>query len=388
MTETASVSKKLLEQLKKQQQENQNLSEFDKFILKLVEQLDTSKFSLKDKIFFLKELAYLLKWWVSIVEAVNIIKDSTDNKAVKSVCQQLYDHLKRWETLSRALVRLNQYFNETDVAVIRAWEQSWELVNVLQYLSSQYEFLNETRKKYFGAMLYPVLLFFLAIIAIVIILIYVIPNLLWLVQDFWAELPLSTRLLLAVSVFLKENIFNIFIAIFLIIFWFSLIFSTEEWQKWRDKMIFKLPIFWILTRYYYIIKFLRYMKLLIYSWLPFVDVFLALKRIMNNKIYDKMLDEVVSAIRKWESPFEVMENYSLIIPKDVVAILKVWEQTASIKESAENAVKLYEVEFNTKINNFSKLVEPILIVFVWWIVAWIALSIFGIIWTILDSINK
>jgi len=129
------------------------------------------------------------------------------------------------------------------------------------------------------------------------------------------------------------------------------------------------------------------MKLLIYSGMPFVDVFISLKNIMWNRVYWEMLDEVISAIRKWDSPFTVMDFYPLILPKDVVTILKVWEKTASIWESVDNALALYEVEFNTKINSLSKLIEPILIVVVWWIVAWIALSIFWIIWAILDSVN-
>ena len=390
MANTQTVTQKVLEELKKQQEiekKEKKLNLLDRLAITYLNLKDRWSFSLKDKIFFLKELAYLLQWWVSIVEAITLIRDTTDNSVVRQICEKIYQHLKKWESFSRVLVRLPEYFNDWDVAVIRAWEESWELVKVLNYLWWQYEFLNETKKKYIWAMLYPILLFLLSIIAIIIILIYVMPGLLSIVEDFWANLPFTTRLLLGVSKFLQNNIWNILIVGFFILFGFSLILSIEEGQHWKDRVIFKLPIFGKLTKYYFLIKFLRYMKLLIYSGMPFVDVFISLKNIMWNRVYWEMLDEVISAIRKWDSPFTVMDFYPLILPKDVVTILKVWEKTASIWESVDNALALYEVEFNTKINSLSKLIEPILIVVVWWIVAWIALSIFWIIWAILDSVN-
>jgi len=388
MKESSKAIEILKEKLKKENQQIQQLDQFDKLVIKLLENLNKGTFWLKDKIFFLKELAYLLKWWVSIVEAIQIIKDSTDNPKIKELCEQIYEYLKKWERFSRIIIRLRKYFNEGDAAVIRAWEDSGELVRVLEYLANQYEFLNETRKKYFWAILYPILLFVISILAIIIILTYVIPNLLSIVADFNADLPLATKLLLMVSSFLENNLVNIIIFLFFLIFGFSIFLTFEEWKRFKDTMIFKLPIFWKLTKYYYLIKFLRYMKLLIYSWMSYVDVFRNLRQIIWNWVYDQMLIDAIEAIRKWESPFKVMENYSLIIPKDTVAILLVWEKTASITESVDSALSLYEIEFNTKINSLSKLLEPVLIVIVGWIVAWIALSVFGIIGSILDSLQQ
>ena len=122
--------------------------------------------------------------------------------------------------------------------------------------------------------------------------------------------------------------------------------------------------------------------------MSYTEIFQSLRWIMSNKVYDEMLSDMLNAVRRGESPYEVMQMYTKIIPKDVVAILKVWETTASVPESIDNALSLYETEFKSIINNFSKVVEPILIIFVWGVVLWIALSIFGILGSILDSINN
>jgi len=74
-----------------------------------------NKFTLKDKIFFLKEMSYLLNWWVSIPVALETIKNNTEKQSVKQVCDDIYSFIKRWETFSRALTALDEYFTEWDV---------------------------------------------------------------------------------------------------------------------------------------------------------------------------------------------------------------------------------------------------------------------------------
>ena len=90
------------------------------------------RFSLKDKIFFLKELSYLLNGWVSIPVALETIKNNTEKQPVKYVCDEIYKLIKRWETFSRALTALDGYFSEWDAKIIASGEAIWELPKVLK----------------------------------------------------------------------------------------------------------------------------------------------------------------------------------------------------------------------------------------------------------------
>ena len=100
------ISQKILEQLSKEKQQL-HLNSFEKNLLELIDKFTLAywRFSLKDKILFLKQLAYLLKWWVSITEAIDTIKNSTENKIIKHLCEQIHYYLVRWEKLSRILLR-------------------------------------------------------------------------------------------------------------------------------------------------------------------------------------------------------------------------------------------------------------------------------------------
>lgn len=360
----------------------------DQLLLTLMKLKDTWTFSVKDKIFFFRELSYLLEWGVSLLESTNLIKSNTENYMIKSICEQMYNSLVKWETLHRSMSRMPKFFNEWDVNIIKSWETSWELQNVLTYLANEYENLYDIKNRYIGALIYPSIILLVSVWAVYIILKFVLPGIFSIIDQFNnVQLPFATRVLISAADFISAYGTNFLIILFFLVFALSLVLSTEEGKKYFDVKIFQIPVFGKLSRYYSLVKFLRYMKLLINSGMNFVEVFTSLRFIMDNRLYKEMCDEIVAAIRRWEPVVSVMQNYQIIIPSDVTVLLKVGEETASFGSSTERAIWFYEQEFNKMVNNFSKVVEPIMIVVVWVIIAFIALSVFGVIWSILDSMQ-
>ena len=347
-----------------------------------------SKFSVKDKVFFLKELSYLLKGWLSIPVALETIKNNTEKESVQYVCDVVFSMIKKWETLSRSLTVLEKYFTEWDVKIISAWENIWELPRVLKQLADEYEKLYLIRMKYLTAMLYPAILLFIIFLALYVIFVLILPWFINIVSSFHGvDLPASTQFLIDTNHFVNKSwwTFVTFLVIVFIIFWLFL--STEEWKKFLLSLLIKIPIIWKIYKLYYIVFFLRYFSLLIYSWLPINKVFLHLKWVMDNPYYKQMCDDILENIKKWESFVSVLKDYTYLIPSDVVVLLKVWEETANLQESASNAISLYEEEFNKIIDTLSKIIEPILIVFIWGIVWFVAISIFSVLTSVLNSLQ-
>lgn len=347
-----------------------------------------SKFSIKDKVFFLKELSYLLKGWLSIPVALETIKNNTEKELVQYVCDTIFSMVKKWETLSRSLTVLDKYFTEWDIKIISAWESIWELPKILKQLADEYEELYLIKMKYITAMMYPAILILIIVLALYVIFSLILPWFINIISSFhWVDLPLSTRTLIVINNFLQKNWWTLFmfIIIFFIIIWLFL--STGEWKRFLISLLMKLPIIWKIYKLYYIVFFLRYFSLLIYSWLPINKVFLHLKWVIDNPYYKDMCNEILEHINRWESFVDVLKNYTYIIPSDVVVLLKVWEETANLQESASNAISLYEEEFNKIIDNLSKVIEPILIVVIWGIVWFVAISIFSVLTSVLNSLH-
>ena len=347
-----------------------------------------TKFTLKDKIFFLKEMSYLLNWWVSIPVALETIKSNTEKESVKKVCDEIYYYIKKWETFSRALTALDEYFSEWDVRIIASWEAIGELPQVMKQLADEYENLYLIRNKYITAMIYPAILAFIIILALIVIFKVILPGFINIISSFpGATLPASTEILIQVNNFINNygGRLVILLIIALIILWLFL--STEEGTKYLSSLLLRLPIIWNIFRLYYVVYFLRYFSLLIYSWLPITKVFLYLKSVMKNPEYKEMCDEVLDNLNKWESFISVMRKYTHILPSDVVVLLKVWEETANLQQAAKNAILLYEEEFNKIVDNLSKIIEPVLIVFIGGVIWFVAISIFSVVISVLNSLQ-
>ncbi len=345
-------------------------------------------FRLKDKIFFFKELAYLLWWWVSIPVTLETIKNNTENSKIKYICEQIFSTIKKWETLSRSLTVLDKYFNEWDVKIIASGEWIWELPKVLKQLADEYENLYMIRTKYITAMIYPSILILIIVLALIIIFKLILPGFMNIIASFPnATLPASTQILVHVNSVIQNSGWSILIWFIILLTVLWLFLSTEEWTKFLNWMFIKIPMIWSIFRLYYIVYFLRYFSLLIYSWLPITKVFIHLKWVMKNPFYKDLCDDIIVNLNKWESFIPAMKKYTYIIPSDVIVLLKVWEETANLEESARNAIWLYEEEFNKIVDNLSKVIEPILIVFIWLIVWFVAISIFSVLISVLNSLQ-
>ena len=136
----------------------------DKLIEYFLSSSDKTSFSWKDKILFYKELVYMMRGGVSLLDTMKTIQKTSDNAAVKRVAKDIYWYLDEGKELSYAISRLPEYFDEWDAAIIKTWETSGNLPDVLQSLAEEYAYLSDIKQKYIGAMIYPAALIIISII--------------------------------------------------------------------------------------------------------------------------------------------------------------------------------------------------------------------------------
>ncbi|MDR2541136.1 MAG: type II secretion system F family protein [Candidatus Peribacteria bacterium] len=139
----------------------------DNSIKNVLKSQDKANFSGKEKILFYKELVYMMKGGVSLMGAMDIILHSSENYAIKSVAAEISTYLNKGKELSYAISRLPEYFDEGDAAIIKTGEATGNLPAVLQSLADEYAYLNEIKQKYIGAMIYPVALIIISVIAVI-----------------------------------------------------------------------------------------------------------------------------------------------------------------------------------------------------------------------------
>ncbi len=237
-------------------------------------------------------------------------------------------------------------------------------------------------------MTYPILLLVISIIAVLVLFINILPGIFSIAAQFpGIEMPLVTRAMIGISNFMKNNVAMILIVLGIICFSFSIVFSSEAGKKWGFAQLIKMPMIGKMTKYYYLIKFFRYMRIMQFAGMSYMTTFQLLRDIMSIGIYQDLLESMIAQIRRGETMYEVFLRYIDIIPTNASLLVKVGEETANLPEALGNIVEVYEEDLNNLLDNLSKVVEPILIVFVGAVVVLIAFSVFGIITTILAGVQ-
>lgn len=361
---------------------------FEKQIRDYLASREKAGFGTKDKIFLFREFAYLLQGWVSLLESAKVIAERGENASQRYIGKQIATMLKEGRQLSYAISRLPDYFDPSDVNIIKSGEASWNLVNVLTSLSREYHFLRTLQWKYISALTYPVLLFVISIIAVFVLFINILPGIFSIAQQFpGIEMPLVTRAMIAISQFMQANIAMILIVIGLLCFIGSIFFSSEIGKKRWFARLLELPVIGKMTKYYYLIKFFRYMRIMQFAGMSYMSTFQLLKEIVNISAYQEMLEDMISQIRRGQPMYDIFLQHINIIPPNAALLVKVGEDTAKLPETLGNIIEIYEEDLNNLLNNLSKVIEPIMIIFVGGIVVLIAFSVFGIITTILSGVE-
>lgn len=358
----------------------------DELIKSLIKLTEDDTLSVKDKIFLFRQLGYLLNGGVSITDALTVIAKNSDKYSIAANCNTIYDYIKSGESFSKSLSRIPKYFDETDISIIRSGESSGNMVTVLHHLADEYEFLYDTRSKYISAMIYPSILLVLSIAAVFFLFLFVLPSIFDMVKWMeWAQIPWYTMAIMNITNFVVN--YNIYIlmavVLFVLIFWLTI--STESGYKKFFEWALWLPGIGKIIRNYHMIKFFRYMKLMYSSGIGYLDMFVYLKKIMNNPSYTVMIDQIIGWIRRGQTIYDNIKFFPSIIPGDAAALIQVGESTANIWGSIDNIINIYDKDLRSSLDNLGKIIEPVMVVLVGCVIGLIAGSVFGIMGAIMDS---
>ena len=225
----------------------------------------------------------------------------------------------------------------------------------------------------------------IAIAAVIYLFGFVLPGIFDTLSSSVTEMPKITMILKSFSDFIK--LYRREIIVFGILFILLLITysATEKGKKQMYKAMLNLPILWNMTRSYYLIKWSRYMKLMVSSGMDYVDTFRLLRDVLKIPLYQSMIEHVLADISLGKSLYEPISQHTDIVPSNVSVLLKVWEETANLENAMQNIIDIYQEELDNSIKNFSKAIEPFILIFVWWIVLLIALGVFSLIFAVMDS---
>ncbi len=342
-----------------------------------------------DKYVFYEYLSIMLDWGVSISESLDSAGRRWKNAYFREQLKDLSVFLMSWDSLNKAMRKLPRIFSKFEYSLIEAWEGSWTLIESLENLAYIYNKKYLLRKKLVWALTYPIIIFFVLVIAILVVMVMVIPQIKWLFDEAWVEFPVSTQILIATSDFIAWNFASILFFFLVIRFFIYSYKSTKRWKYDFEILLFSTPLVWEVYKNYVLTWVAANLWNLLSSWVSIVKTLNLVWRATNSLVYEELFEKITKKVSLWEKIVDSMRDVDeeeLYFPNDFLQMLQVWEKTASMWKVARKMTNQYEREVDFSLANLTRWIEPIMIMLAWAFVLWFAFSIFWAILKITDAV--
>ncbi|MCM8791991.1 MAG: type II secretion system F family protein [Candidatus Omnitrophica bacterium] len=322
---------------------------------------------------FSRQLASLLKSGVPILSAINTLQQQSDNPYLRYILSEIYNSLKEGATLSSSLSQYPNVFPAIYIALIKTGEDSGALPEVLlriaEYRYKQEEFLGKFRM----ALIYPLFMILVGVGTIIFMLTFVLPRISQIFVNLKQQLPLATRIVLAVSNFLKTNFFWLALGLFVVMEIIRRYIKTEKGKINWDKIKLKLPLLGKFILKTELARFSRTLELLIKSGLSVIRAIELSVAVVENKILRTCFYNSLKELKQGGSFSKSLKNYSLI-PPFMSNLIGVGEESARLAEAMEELANSYEQDTEDTIKVFTTLLEPLLILFIGAIIGFIVIA--------------
>ncbi len=338
-------------------------------------------------IIFSRQMATLFGAGVPLTRALSTLERQIKSPAFSSVVKKIREDVEGGGSFSGALKAHPSVFSELYANMAEAGEAGGILESVLDRLASMLEKNAENRAKVKSAILYPKIVLGAIVAAIVILMNIVVPRFARLYATFKVDLPLPTRILIALSDAFASYWY---IAAFMALFFFfgaRVYLSTESGKYNRDRFMLKVPVFGPLLLKSVISRFSRVLASLYRSGLPILQSLDIVSRAVENKLLEseiKLIEENVRAGKTLSGPMSESGSF----PPMVVQMVAVGEDTGNLDEMLDKTAEYYDREVDASIRNLTTLLEPILLAIIFGIVLFLALAIFLPMWDILKIVRR
>jgi len=322
----------------------------------------------KEIVAFSRQLAIMFKSRVPLVEIFHTLAKQTKNLNFKDKIQKIAEEIEGGASLSNALALYPKIFSSFYIHMTRSGEASGKLVDVFLYLADYLEKEYNFRSKIKGAMIYPVFIIFVAIIVASIIILFVIPQLTEVLKETGQKLPLITRMVMALADFLKKWAWLVALILIVGIIFVYRYAKTENGKKFFDYNSLKVPLLGPFLKKLYLSRFALNLSTLISGGLPIVQSLEITSQVVGNDVYKDIILETKNEVRKGETISSILQRY----PKEISALFHqmvvVGEKTGNLDSSLQNVVDLYAGDVDRALDDFIKLLEPILIIILGFVV--------------------
>lgn len=317
----------------------------------------------EDQINFAKNIAVMIDAGLSISRALSVLQKQAKKKNMISLLESISTSVSSGETFSKSLEAHPEVFSQLFVSMVRAGEESGKLSESLRTIGQQLEKSYLLTKKVKGAMIYPVVIMTIMLVIGIVLMVYMVPTLTETFKGLNIELPLPTRIIVAISDFLRLN-FLLTLGFIAFIF-FSIFFSlkTKRGKDFLDSLVLHLPIIGSMSKEVNAARTARTLSSLISSGVPIVSALETTGDVLQNHYFKEIVNTATKKVELGELLSVSLNSESQnLYPVFLSEMLSVGEETGKMSEMLGNIADYYEAEIDQKTKDLSTIIEPFLMV--------------------------
>lgn len=333
-----------------------------------------------------KNLAAMLSAGLSVSRALSVIERQSGNSRMKTIAADLAESIKKGSSFHEALAAHPSVFPPLLIAMVRSGEESGALVESLSAVALQMERSEELVRKIRGAMIYPAIVIGAVVIVGVLMLIYVVPTLTSTFTSLGVDIPFTTRVIVALSAFMAENVMLMLgvIAVFIV---GGILFTRSGFGSALIlRAALHLPIIGELVRETYTARASRTLSSLLSAGVPVLDALSITKEVVRARVFANVIDEAEEHVKKGEPLSASFSAHTTLYPILMGDMLTVGEETGKVAEMLRQIAEFYEGNVAEKTKDLSTIIEPVLMIFIGIVVGIFAVSMIAPIYQLSSAI--
>ncbi len=346
----------------------------------------SERVSVTDVTNFTRQLATMINAGLPITEALLILRAQTNTSMARIIARLLAD-IEEGQSMSSALSKFPTVFSKTYIALIKSGEVGGVLDTVLTRLSEDMEKQEEFRGRVKGALIYPIIIIFGMIAVAVIMIVFVVPRLTTLYEQFNADLPITTKFLIALSNIMIHWWPVVILAVGASVWAFIGYKATKEGGKKVDELMFKIPIVGDLQRQIILTDLTRTLSLMLASGVSILEGLQISADVISNSIIKDALNDIIKMIEKGFPLAFSFARHPEAFPFILSQMIAVGEETGKMDEVLAKISHVFEVESDQKVKALTASIEPLILIVLGVGVAFLVISIIMPIYNLTTAMN-
>ena len=342
--------------------------------------------TMRDIVIFTRQFATMINSGLPLVQSLDILARQTDNKVLAKTVEEVQRDVESGNTLADSLRKHPKIFTDLYVNMVAAGEVGGILDVILLRLATFLEKNDALRRKIKGAMVYPAVIFTVAIIAVVTLLVVVIPTFQQMFSGAGVALPGPTLLVIAMSEALQNYWYAFLGGIIFLVVAIRGYYATDNGQLVIDRLMLRAPIFGDLLRKTAVARFTRTLGTLIASGVSILDGLEITARTAGNRVIQDAVMESRTSIAGGETIADPLKRAG-VFPPMVVSMINVGEQTGGLDEMLTKIADFYDEEVDQAVESLLSAMEPVMIVFLGGIVGGMIVAMYLPIFDMINAVQ-